>query len=271
MGTKMKAGFLQFKPEFGKEEHNIKRISELIPKEDFDLLVLPELANSGYLFSSFDELKNLSEVAGQGKFYDAMLKISKEKNAFLVAGFCERAADNNNDFYNSAYLIYPDGNFEVYRKIHLFDEEKKWFKPGDTPGVFEIEKPGMGRVKIGIMICFDWIFPETARALALNGAQIICHSSNLVMPYCQRAMFTRALENHVFTITANRIGTDVQPGKEISFTGQSVILDPKGNYLAEAGKETEECRIVEINPAEALDKNINPNNHLFADRRVKID
>jgi predicted amidohydrolase len=266
--SRMKTGFLQFKPEFGKVEHNIKRISELIPEEDFDLLVLPELANSGYLFSSFNELKNLSEVEGQGKFFDSMLEISKKKNAFLVAGFCERV---ENDFYNSAYLIYPDGKFEVYRKIHLFDEEKKWFKPGDTPGVYEIEKETFGRVKIGVMICFDWIFPETARALALQGAQIICHPSNLVMPYCQRAMFTRALENHVFTITANRIGTDVNGDKDISFTGQSVILDPKGNYLAEAGKETEECRIVEINPCEALDKYINPNNHLFADRRVKID
>lgn len=269
--NKMKAGFLQFKPEFGNVEHNIKRISELILEENFDLLVLPELANSGYLFSSFEELKNLSEVAGQGKFFDAMLKISKEKNAFLVAGFCERDAKNEKDFYNSAYVIYPDGKFEVYRKIHLFDEEKKWFKPGDVPGVFEIQKETFGRVKIGVMICFDWIFPETARSLALQGAQIICHSSNLVMPYCQRAMFTRALENHVFTITANRIGTDVNGGKDISFTGQSVILDPKGNYLAEAGKDTEECRIVEIDAALALDKNINPNNHLFADRRVKID
>lgn len=268
--NKMKAGFLQFKPEFGNLEHNIKRISELIPKEDFDLLVLPELANSGYLFSDFSELNELSEIAGQGKFFDAMFKISKEKNAFLVVGFSEKDAGNDKKFYNSAYLIHPAGKFDVYRKIHLFDEEKKWFKPGDTPGVFEIEKSNFGKVKIGIMICFDWIFPETARALALNGAQIICHSSNLVMPYCQRAMFTRALENHVFTITANRIGTDIKPDKDISFTGQSVILDPKGNYLAEAGKDTEECRIIEIDPSLALDKNINPNNHLFNDRRVKI-
>ncbi|MEZ4690386.1 MAG: nitrilase-related carbon-nitrogen hydrolase [Ignavibacteria bacterium] len=87
-----------------------------------------------------------------------------------------------------------------------------------------------------MMICFDWFFPETARTLALKGAQIICHPSNLVMAYCQTAMFTRALENRVFTITANRIGYDVRENKELFFTGESVIVSLKVNISAEAAK-----------------------------------
>ena len=87
------------------------------------------------------------------------------------------------------------------------------------------------------MICFDWVIPEAARTLALKGAQIICHPSNLVMPYCQKAMYARAVENHVFIITPNRIGKDENSGKEVSFTGGSIILNPKGDYLAEGNKE----------------------------------
>jgi predicted amidohydrolase len=84
-------------------------------------------------------------------------------------------------------------------------------------------------VKVGMMICFDWIFPESARTLALKGAQIIAHPSNLVLSYCQQAMFTRAVENRVFTITANRTGTEINGDKELYFTGKSVIVDTKGN------------------------------------------
>ena len=130
-----------------------------------------------------------------------------------------------------------------------------------------MENINTGKVKIGMMICFDWIFPETTRTLALKGAQIICHSSNLVMHYCQNAMFTRALENHVFTITANRTGKDIKPDNEIEFTGESVIVSPKGKYLCRGSRDNEECLIAEIDPAEALNKNINENNDLFSDRR----
>jgi len=120
------------------------------------------------------------------------------------------------------------------------------------------------------MICFDWFFPETARYLALKGADIICHPANLVMPYCQRAMFTRALENQVYTITANRIGKDINGSKDIFFTGESVILDPKGNYLARAKTDSEEIQSVEIEHTIARNKFLNPNNNIFDDRKVNI-
>ncbi|HLG30068.1 MAG TPA: nitrilase-related carbon-nitrogen hydrolase, partial [Candidatus Brocadiales bacterium] len=101
----------------------------------------------------------------------------------------------------------------------------------------------------------------------LNGAQIICHPSNLVMPYCQTAMYARAVENRVFTITTNRIGTESRGGKDLVFTGQSVIIDPKGHYLYRGSNDKEEVAVVEIDPSEALNKYINPQNNLFDDRR----
>ena len=229
---------------------------------------MPELANSGYLFSSAAELSVLSDEIPYGKFCKALQKIAKSKNAFIVSGICEKAG---NDFYNSSILVKPDGEIKTYRKIHLFLDEKKWFKPGNLGlEVFDIESPEFGVVKIGMMICFDWIFPEAARTLALKGAQIICHPSNLVLQYCQQAMFTRALENHVYTITANRTGKDVNGGKELSFTGCSVIVDPKGEYLHKGSDDKEECIIVEIDPSKALDKNITKLNDMFDDRREEF-
>jgi len=264
----MKIGYLQFKPQFGKSEENIQHIQELISDKDFDLLVLPELANSGYLFSNEKELNELSEEIDKGNFCNELRRICAEKKSFIVSGICER---DEKFFYNSSVLICPDGKMHVYRKIHLFDDEKRWFAPGNLDlEVYEIFGKNFGKVKIGMMICFDWIFPETARTLALKGAQIICHPSNLVMQYCQKAMLIRALENHVFTITANRIGNDIKPDKELLFTGESVIVNPKGEYLYRGSEDLEECIIIDIDSDEALNKNINSNNNLIKDRREEF-
>lgn len=264
----MKIGIVQLDVAFGKPDENLEKIISLTKDNKADLLVLPELANSGYLFSDKNELNKLSEIIETGKFCNALKQISSEMNCHIVSGICERADDK---FYNSSVLFYPDGRHFVYRKIHLFDNEKKWFEPGNKIlEVNEISGNNFKKVKIGMMICFDWIFPETARTLALKGAQIICHPSNLVMQYCQKAMFTRALENHVFTITANRIGSDIKSDDEISFTGESVVLNPKGEYLLRASQDKEECLMIEIDSDFALNKNVTSNNDLFGDRRKEF-
>jgi predicted amidohydrolase len=120
-----------------------------------------------------------------------------------------------------------------------------------------------------MLICFDWIFPETMRTLALKGAQVILHAANLVMPYCPDAMVTRALENRVFIVTADRIGEEKRNGKEYKFVGKSQIVAPNGEVLIRA--EDEECvKIVDIDPVIALDKKVNDFNDLFADRREDL-
>jgi predicted amidohydrolase len=109
-----------------------------------------------------------------------------------------------------------------------------------------------------------------ARTLALKGAQIICHPSNLVMPYCQKTMYARAVENRVFIITTNRIGTETRNDEELIFTGGSVIFDPKGNYLSEGTINEEELKIEEINQTDADDKFINKFNNVITDRREEF-
>ncbi|MDD5362098.1 MAG: beta-ureidopropionase [Ignavibacteria bacterium] len=265
----MKIGYLQFKPELLNAKANTEKVSDMISGGTCDLLVIPELANSGYLFKSVDELVNVAENPDDGKFCGMLKKISGETKCHIIAGFCEKAQDNGNTvYYNSSILVFPDGKYRIYRKTHLFYDERKFFIPGNTGfWVYDIYSEKYGNVKVGMMICFDWIYPEAARTLALRGAQIICHPSNLVMPYCQNSMYTRAIENQVFTITANRIGLDVNGSDRVGFTGGSVILNPKGEYLSRASVDKEELNVVEIDPSAAKNKFINEKNNLFDERR----
>jgi predicted amidohydrolase len=150
--------------------------------------------------------------------------------------------------------------------MHLFYNEKEWFGAGNAElAVFDI-----GKARIGIMICFDWFFPEVARYLALKGADVICHPANLVLPYCPQAMITRCIENRVFAVTSNRIGTEKRSDEELTFIGTSQITGTKGEILCRASADREEERVVEIDPLRARDKQITPKNHLLLDRKFEI-
>lgn len=258
----MKIGFVQFAPAFGKVRNNLAAIEKLVCGRRADLLVLPELCTTGYCFASRSEARRLAEPA-DGISMMFLKRLARQERVALVVGFAE---SHGGRIYNSAALITPKGLAGVYRKAHLFWNEKKWFTPGDTG--FRVFK--LGLVKIGIMICFDWIFPEAARTLALKGAQIICHPSNLVLPHCPISMPVRALENRVFTVTANRIGRESRGGQSLAFIGRSLICGPDRMVLASAGERSQCVRIVEIDPFRALDKRMTPRNDLFLDRRPAL-
>ncbi|MFZ3137931.1 MAG: nitrilase-related carbon-nitrogen hydrolase [Thermodesulfovibrionales bacterium] len=257
----MKAGFYQFNPAFGKKEENLKKVFSAITDADADLLVLPEFFATGYQFVSQEEVSELSESIPNGDTTERLSELSRQKGIYLVAGLPERDGDR---FFNSAVLSGPDGFIGVYRKTHLFFEEKLYFSPGDTG--FKVWDTKVGR--IGIMICFDWFFPEAMRALALMGADIITHPSNLVLPYCPAAMPIRCLENRVFAVTANRIGEENRKaGQSLRFIGQSQITTPEGKIVMRAPGNDEALLIAEINPETARNKNLNPLNNIFDDRR----
>jgi predicted amidohydrolase len=121
-----------------------------------------------------------------------------------------------------------------------------------------------------MMICFDWFFPECARSLALRGADIIAHPANLVLPWCQRAMFARSVENHVFTVTANRIGTETRAGRSLTFTGGSQILSPNGEQLVAAPVTGEHAGVTQVDLTMARDKTTAGRNDLFGDRKPEL-
>jgi predicted amidohydrolase len=259
----MKIGFYQFSPHFGDPEHNLKKIEATLLDADVDLVVIPELANSGYLFVEQNEVNALAEPI-PGSTTEKLQAIAKKSNCHIVSGMPELA---DSVCYNSAVLVGPEGLVGTYRKAHLFYEEKKFFKPGNTGfPVFEING-----VKIGVLVCFDHLFTEAARTLALNGAQIICYPSNLVMPtYGQLTTRVRAIENQVFTILSNRCGTEDRGTKKLTYTGCSQICAPDGTVLETANDSEEKLAIVEIDPNLALDKSITELNDLFEDRRPEM-
>ena len=202
----------------------------------------------------------MAEDPANSEAVSSLTALCRERNFFVVTGFAERSAEK---IFNSALVIGSDGVLHTYRKLHLFDMEKEYFDPGDTP----LETIALGGAKIGIMVCFDWAFPEVARVLALQGADLICHPSNLVLTYCQESMITRCLENSVFAVTANRFGSDIRPGGTLTYTGQSQIVAPDGSLVYRAKSGGEELYIAGIDVREARDKWMTPRNELLEDRR----
>ena len=259
-----KVGVCQFKPELMQIEKNLKKMESLLEAVEADLIVLPELAASGYLFNSKEEVQKIAEDPSDGLTTTLFLKLAKQHNTSYVVGFAEKT---ENGIYNSAMLVNPDASIRIYRKTHLFFEEKKWFKAGDTG--FKVFK-AKNNVEVGMMICFDWIFPESARSLALAGAQIIAHPTNLVLPWCQQAMLTRSLENGVYSVTSNRTGKDKNGEKVLNFTGMSQIVDTKGQIIHRMDKIEESVFVTEINPNKSEDKDITELNNLFLDRRTEL-
>jgi len=258
----MKIGFLQLRPKFGNVKHNVRAAKSLLKNISDATIVLPELFNTGYLFRSKEELLKLSEPL-TGFTVSEMKALAKQKNLNLIFGMAQKKARKA---YNAAILVTAKGKVYDYQKIHLFDREKLFFAPGEkAPAVYKLDE-----ARIGVMVCFDWIFPEVARVLALKGAQVIFHPANLVLPHGQDAMRIRSIENRVFTVTANRIGSEKGGNFALTFTGKSQIVAPDGEILSNAGERSESLKIVEIDPAQADDKGVTPNNNIFEDRRVAL-
>ena len=243
-------------------DRNLEQVASRLGSVECELIVLPEFAFTGYQFVDQKEVLELSERVPEGPTTQACLELARQHRMYLVVGLPEKAGQH---CYNSAIVV---GSFGVsvgcYRKTHLFCEETLFFSPGDSGFlVWDI-----GPARIGVMICFDWYYPEAARTLALQGAEIVCHPSNLVLPHCPDAMVTRSLENRVFSITANRIGQEARGGKPpLTFIGKSEIVSPTGHILSRAAVDAPEFAVVEIDVNEARNKSINPYNELLKDRR----
>jgi predicted amidohydrolase len=260
----MRVGYYQNNPEFGKVAENLDRITAALETVEADLLVLPELCASGYQFVSIEEVRDFAEPVPSGPTTNRLLDLAKRRQVVIVAGLPERAGTA---YYNSAVLVGPQGFLGCYRKTHLFFEETLFFTRGDSGfRVWDI-----GPARIGVMICFDWYYPEAARTLALKGADIICHPSNLVLPNCPDSMPVRCLENRVFAVTCNRTGSEARQGKErLTYIGNSEVVTPRGEILHRAPRDQETLCVVEIDPTEARNKSITIYNDLLRDRREAL-
>jgi predicted amidohydrolase len=240
---------------------NLSRVKTMLKEateNKVDVLVLPELCNSGYVFDNIEEAKFAAEEIPAGNFSEELRSWSKS-GRLVVSGICEKIPKG---LYNSAAIFANGSHITTYRKIHLFLNERDWFIPGnEEPPVVEFNG-----ARLGVMICFDWAFPEVARVLTLKGAQVILHPANLVRPYCQDAMITRSIENSVYTATANRIGTE----RGIVFSGNSQITSTNGTRLVTMSEDKIGIAYTDIDPLAADDKSITERNDVITDRRPEL-
>jgi len=258
----MKIGYVQTSPIFGEKIQNFQQVENLLRKTKADLIVLPELFATGYTFISKEEAESMAESV-EGETANFLMRLAEKTGAVVVGGFVEK---DGNQIFNSSIITSGSEVLGTYRKLHLYYKEKLWFSPGNKPlKIYEVKN-----TKVGIMICFDWFFPETIRSLALLGADIIAHPANLVLPFCQRAMITRCLINRVFAVTSNRIGNEARGEDNFTFTGGSQITSYNGDVLSSAPKDKAHIDFVKIDVEKARDKNLNIFNDVIKDRRTEF-
>ena len=271
--TLVKVSCIQFEPVFGAVEENVSRASALIRAAAADgstLVVLPELANTGYVFETTDEALGLGEPVPDGPTSRTWGALARDLGIHLVAGITEREGDV---LYNAALITGPDGYIGTYRKAHLWDRENLFFAKGNLG--FPVFDTALGR--IGVAICYDGWFPETFRQMALAGAEIVCVPTNWVpmpdQPAGEAAMANvlhraAAHSNGIFIACADRVG--VERGQP--FEGQSLIVGPRGWALAgPASRDRPETLSALVDLGEAArSKDLNSFNSVLRDRRTDV-
>ena len=242
---------IQFDPKIGLVHENRVRILSLIDEvavQGAKLVVFPECALSGYVFDDLDEAREATEQV-PGPSTQAIAATCKQLGVYAVVGMLEEMGDA---IYNSAVLCGPEGLVGVYRKTHLpFLGVDKMTALG--PDSYRVYETDIGR--IGMLICYDLRFPEAARCLALEGADIIALPTNWPQGAEGSPDFvapTRALENRVFLVAVNRAGEE----RGARFIGKSQIVDPSGRRLALAQTSGETVITATFDPTLARQKRL---------------
>lgn len=258
----------QMVPAFGEVAANRERTVEIVRSHaDSDLVVLPELVTSGYVFESKAEVSAAAEPA-EGPTARAWGDVAAETDTWVVGGFPERDGDRR---YNSALVVSPDGLEGVYRKTHLWNEEHRWFDPGNDVPAFETP---FGR--LGVQICNDIWFPELTVTQARSGVDLVALPTNWVPEPAGRPggwttgvhqAVANANANRVFVACADRAGTE----RGVTFEGQSVVVGPGGvpatGPLPDSGAHT---ATAECDLSLAREKAITEHDHVLDDRRPDV-
>ncbi len=262
-GDFLKIAVAQIAPEFARPEDNrqlLQQYCRRAARRGVELLVFPELCVSGYNFESKQQVESLAEYIPKGPTTKLWVEVAKEYEIIIVGGLAEKTVDKK--LFNSAVIVSPEGFVGCYRKLHLFGNEARYFLPGDLPlRVFKFPS-----ITVGVLVCFDWAFPEATRILMLEGCDLLVLPANLVLPLAQKVLIARSIENRIFIAMANRIGTE----KELTFTGRSQITDSHGKILVRGPKTRQALLVADIQPKDAQNKYLTRTNHIIKDRRIDM-
>jgi predicted amidohydrolase len=245
----------------------VRRAVEAAAAAGARIIVLPELANSGYVFTDAAEARSLAEPV-DGSTVTGWSELARRLDVVLVGGFSELDPDGR--VRNSAVVVDATGVRAVYRKAHLWDREKFVFTPGDAPPAVVDTAHG----RIAVMICYDLEFPEWIRLAALQGAQLLCAPVNwpqLPRPEGERPseivrVQAGAATNRIFIAVADRAGDE----RGVGWVGGTVIVDPDGWPLRDLvlGREATVTATLDLDAAR--DKRISEHNHVHTDRRPEL-
>ncbi|WP_163969690.1 carbon-nitrogen hydrolase family protein [Oceanobacillus halotolerans] len=244
----MKVTLGQFEPSLGNKQANLNKITRIMEQasnEDSELVVFPELGLTGYFIQDVDS-QMAEPIDGDSIRY--IQQQCKHYNVHVVLPWPELSEDGR--IYNAACLISNHGEIiGTYRKVHLYDKEKEVFTPGDDFFVFD---SAIG--KIGIMICFDLDFPETARTLQLKGADIIVSPTNNMEPYQvyqDTFLKSRSMENEIPIVLCNRVGGE----RDLTFFGESAAYDAFGRQVTKL-RSSEKTETIEVGIHQPRDKQL---------------
>ena len=223
-------GYIQFDVTHDKEE-NLKKVEDELQYMDCDIVVLPELCMSGFIFDTKDELIARAEPVPGGSTVKAMEELSAKYNCTLVFGLSEI---DDGKIYDTAAVVSKGKYIDKYRKIHLSDFVKNCYTEGDRVNVIEVDG-----VKLGVQICFDLWFPEISRMQVLDGAEMICCLCSYNGNTTEKIASVRAIENRIPIIVANRMGCERTIDWSASYMGNSVIIGANGHAITDSIGNTE--------------------------------
>ncbi|MBS7655856.1 carbon-nitrogen hydrolase family protein [Candidatus Bathyarchaeota archaeon] len=268
--NKLRVAAAQINPILMDIKGNLNKIEyfaeKAVKEESAKLIVFPECALTGYVFSNIKEVKKIAESI-PGSSTKRLEEICKRLKCWLIVGLVEKSYKY---YYNAALLISPNGVEYKYRKAHLpYLGLDRFINKGNM----SIQPVNTSIGKLGLAICYDIFFPEVTRVLALMGAELLAIPANWaegVEFYTDYLIQARAIENHINIIAVNRVGEE----KEFKFYGKSMIIDCSGKVLAKSdGKE--EVIVAEVDLNKARNKHIVRIPGLwevdcFKDRRSKL-
>ncbi len=270
--SEVKVASIQMEPVFGNKQLNLKKTLDLINEaadQGAQIIVLPELCNTGYMFNSRAEAFSLAEEVPAGASSEAWIEAARKRKVYIAAGITER---EGNDLYNSSVFVGPEGYIGKHRKVCLWDEEKLFFEPGNLGN--QVFHTPLGR--ISLLICYDMWYPEQWRNCALGGADIVLVSTAWIyypdLPYGVGNLgvflgIGAALCNNFFVAVADRVGTE----RGCKFPGNSLIIDQGGKPLAgPVGMEEETIVYAELNLSDARRNQWTEFANPIRDRRIDL-
>ncbi|MFG2359960.1 nitrilase-related carbon-nitrogen hydrolase [Streptomyces sp. NPDC048521] len=258
----------QLAPRVGDLNHNKELVRDAVRRalsDRADIVVLPELTTSGYVFADAEEARRTA-IGADDPFFADLRAMLAGTDTVLVLGFCE---DGGDTLYNSAAVVDAGGVRAVYRKTHLWDRETLFFTPGERMAPVVSTPHG----RIGVLICYDMEFPEMPRRLAMAGADLIAVPTNWPLedhPTGERPAEiiqaqAAARANGLYIACADRSGTE----RGQQWTQGTAVINQYG-WITAAATGTGHRVVTDLFLHLSREKALSPHNDLLGDRRTDL-